>query len=166
MTSLYFVYQTLKGHIDGYIVTNPVETDQHIQGYITPSNAFRTFRKDGIIETVNDEQALKQRTAYWHSQIHTIKPRTTKPNSRPRPKTNQLQICFTGFKEADKTRLSSLAKEANIAVTSSVTVHLDFLCCGYNAGAKKIEKAREQNALILTEEQFINLIETGEIPEH
>ncbi len=49
---------------------------------------------------------------------------------------------------------------------SVVTVHLDFLCCGYNASAKKIEKAHQQNVLILTEDEFINLVETGEMPEY
>ena len=74
-------------------------------------------------------------------------------------------VCFTGFSTADKKRLGDMAKAAGIAVKSSVTTHLSFLCHGAKAGPKKLEKAKAQGAVILGEKQFILLCDTGELPE-
>ncbi len=52
-----------------------------------------------------------------------------------------------------------------MVVRRSVTRSLNFLCCGYNAGPKKIEKARAKNVIALNEEQFTQLLDTGEVPE-
>jgi BRCT domain type II-containing protein len=45
----------------------------------------------------------------------------------------------------------------------SVTRNLAFLCAGENAGPKKLQKANEQGVYILSKDQFVHLIETGEI---
>ena len=75
-----------------------------------------------------------------------------------------LQICFTGFGVSKKKELVHIAENSNMKVVSSVTKKLDFLCGGDNSGPKKIEKAESQGVQFLTESQFINLIETGEVP--
>ena len=72
---------------------------------------------------------------------------------------------FTGFSTADKERLGGMAKAAGIAVKSSVTTHLRFLCHGAKAGPKKLEKAKAQGTVILDEKQFTLLCGTGELPE-
>ncbi len=79
-------------------------------------------------------------------------------------KDTRLQVCFTGFGTSKKQELIDLANSNNIKVVSSVTKKLDFLCSGENAGPKKIEKAEAQGVQFLDEDQFIQLIETGEIP--
>jgi NAD-dependent DNA ligase len=81
-----------------------------------------------------------------------------------RAKDTRLQVCFTGFGVSKKQELIDIAGKNNIKVVSSVTKKLDFLCGGENAGPKKIEKAESQGVQFLTEDQFIQLIETGEIP--
>uniref|UniRef100_UPI0040560EF0 BRCT domain-containing protein n=1 Tax=Candidatus Electronema sp. TaxID=2698783 RepID=UPI0040560EF0 len=77
---------------------------------------------------------------------------------------NRLQVCFTGFGASKKQELIDIANSKNFKVVSSVTKKLDFLCGGENAGPKKIEKAEAQGVQFLSENQFIQLIETGEIP--
>lgn len=81
-------------------------------------------------------------------------------------KDNRLQVCFTGFGVSKKQELVALANNQNFNVVSSVTKKLDFLCGGGNAGPKKIEKAESQGVQFLNEEQFICLIETGELPSN
>jgi len=83
-------------------------------------------------------------------------------NAKPR-KEKLTQVCFTGFSTVDKPELSALAEAANLEVVSSVTKNLAFLCAGENAGPSKLAKARDQGAHILTKQQFIHLLETGEI---
>jgi NAD-dependent DNA ligase len=77
---------------------------------------------------------------------------------------NRLQVCFTGFSTSRKNELSAIAESHNFKVVSSVTKNLDFLCGGENAGPKKIEKAELQGVQFLNETQFLNLAETGEVP--
>ena len=83
-------------------------------------------------------------------------------NAKPR-KEKLTQVCFTGFSAAEKSELTALAQAANLEVVGSVTRNLAFLCVGENAGPDKLEKAREQGNQILTREQFLHLLETGEV---
>jgi BRCT domain type II-containing protein len=84
--------------------------------------------------------------------------------SLAKPKEKLLQICFTGFSAEKKEQLQALATEAGLHVTKIVTKELAFLCTGENAGPSKVEKARKQNVVIFTREQFELFLETGEIP--
>jgi BRCT domain type II-containing protein len=77
------------------------------------------------------------------------------------PKT---EICFTGFSPIEKGELTKLAQENNFHIAKSITVNLNFLCYGENAGPAKMKKAEEQNVIILNADEFRDLIETGEIP--
>lgn len=79
-------------------------------------------------------------------------------------KDTRLQVCFTGFGKSEKQELTHLADSKNFNVVSSVTQKLDFLCCGENAGPKKLEKAEKQGVQVLNKEQFVRLLETGEVP--
>ena len=76
-----------------------------------------------------------------------------------------FEVCFTGFKKADKERLTTLATENKMFVRSSVTQNLQVLCCGYNAGPTKVTAARMKGVLILDEEQFLHMTSTGEVPD-
>lgn len=76
----------------------------------------------------------------------------------------KTEICFTGFNPSKKEDLIEIAKNNNFKVVKSVTVNLNFLCFGNNAGQSKIEKATSNGSIIINENQFLNLINTGEIP--
>ena len=83
-------------------------------------------------------------------------------NAKPR-KEKLAQVCFTGFSAADKKELTAIAQAANLEVVGSVTKNLAFLCAGDNAGPYKIEKAKNHGNHILSKEQFLHLLETGEV---
>ncbi|MDQ2108619.1 MULTISPECIES: hypothetical protein [unclassified Vibrio] len=85
------------------------------------------------------------------------------PTRLSRPDT--MDVCFTGFSKSDKAELYELAELNGMIVRKEVTVYLDVLCYGYNAGPKKLEKAMEQGVMILSRPQFETMIETGEVPE-
>ena len=80
------------------------------------------------------------------------------------PKEKLTEICFTGFMPSEKDKLIEIALQNNFHVAKSVTKNLSFLCIGNDPGPSKMEKAEKQNVNIITKENFINLIETGEIP--
>ena len=79
-------------------------------------------------------------------------------------KDSRIQVCFTGFGTSKKEELANLAHDNRFKVVASVTQKLDYLVGGENAGPKKIEKAESQGVQFLNENQFLRLIETGEVP--
>lgn len=171
-----FVYVDSRGTISARAVVRVSESEGYIQGMCLMDDAFRTFRKDRVLEYVQDEGQLQSRLEHWQKPEKAEDVANQLANSRfsiggnglrPRAKKpdNAIEVCFTGFKAADKDRLATIASDAGMTVRTSVTTFLDFLCCGYNAGPKKIDKARHQGVVTLSEGQFIALVETGEIPE-
>jgi len=152
-----FIYQDARRNITIQSISRISENEVYLQGFSTIENGFRTYRKDRILEIIENEKISEERLEYY---------RSINPSPMPSPKSSHLlDICFTGFKSEDKKRLKELAENAGFVIRSTVSKNLNFLCCGYNAGPMKIEKAREQGAVAITEEQLIKLIETGEIPD-
>lgn len=86
-------------------------------------------------------------------------------SQRPRKTKEKLdQICFTGFDQTVRDALEVRARESHLEVVKSVTKKLRYLCTGPNAGPSKLEKAREQHVVLMSLEQFENMLETGELP--
>lgn len=84
----------------------------------------------------------------------------TKKPVKPR---SAVSICFTGFTATTGQSLKDIAVERGWVVNASVAKSTTHLCCGDNAGPKKVETARNQGVKIITQEQFEHMMETGEI---
>ena len=74
-------------------------------------------------------------------------------------KENKIEICFTGFSPLRRTELEIVAIKNNLKVVKSVTVSLDYLCVGGNAGPSKVEKAKKQKVTLITDLEFIDSME-------
>ena len=81
------------------------------------------------------------------------------------PDKNKPQICFTGFRPAEKEQLFEYANNNGMKIVKSVTNKLSFLCIGENAGPSKIQKATEQKVIIMDDQQFLKMLKTGELPD-
>ncbi len=164
-----FIYQDARGNVTESKVENTSEAGDYLQGLCLKANALRTFRLDRILEFVSSSN-IDERLAFHVEHCPPPRPKgtSTRPKGTSNRKNNtkgQPEICFTGFKSADKEALIASAEQSGMFIRSSVTANLDFLCCGYNAGPKKIEKARHQGVVALSKNQFKEMLETGEIPE-
>lgn len=161
-----FIYCDAKGEFSIREVVNVSESDDYMQGYCLAADGIRTFRKDRVLETFPDGTPFELGEERLAHHISQGPPDSVKvaPRGPPRPH-NALDVCFTGFKKDDKDRLTTLASENDLIVRANVTQYLTFLCYGYNAGPKKMEKARHQGVVILSEHQFLHMLESGEIPE-
>lgn len=73
-------------------------------------------------------------------------------------------ICFTGFSISDRAKLEREALDAHLHVVKSVTKTLRYLVAGENAGPAKLEKAKDQDVVLLNIEQFRQMLDTGELP--
>lgn len=80
-------------------------------------------------------------------------------------KESKVEVCFTGFSPSDKKELVEIAEDYDIHIAKSVTKSLMFLCCGNNAGPSKIAKAEKQGVKLINKDEFLNILETGEIPD-
>ena len=154
MTTWHFIYQNAKGVLSDRTIVNVVDKGDYFQGHCLDSNSKKSFRHDRVVEFVGDKDNLSASLNVWKCNKSSI---PSKPHI--------LEIHFTGFREADKSRLSLAAKDAGMLVRHSLSGYLDILCCGYNASPKKIETAQKNQLIIISEIQFLNLLETGELPD-
>lgn len=84
----------------------------------------------------------------------------TKREQKPR---SSVSICFTGFTASAAEIMKATATSLGFAVNASVAKSTTHLCCGDNAGPKKVETARKQGVRIITEAEFHHMMESGEI---
>lgn len=80
-------------------------------------------------------------------------------------KESLIEVCFTGFSPKEKAELHKAAQEKNLYVAKTITQNLSFLCVGDNAGPSKLEKAEKQNVQIISKDEFLELLQTGELPQ-
>lgn len=153
MEPLRFIYRDAHGVVAEWHLTRWKENTRYIQGRNEQDTLPRTFRKDRVIEYLEGAEQL----------LGDLAPPAPEPAPR-NPTDTRPQILFSGFRQADRDRLEKLAEDKGMRVVKSATKQLAVFCGGYNAGTSKIEDARERGAFILTEEQLLHLIETGEVP--
>lgn len=138
------------------------EERTYIQGFCINRSRVLTLKVKnikGIFETVKEAEAflVSNRDEY----PYTL---PTFPKSR-RKKDYVFTVCFTGFKAAEKAELNEYAEKNKLLVRQNVTQDLNILCCGSNAGPKKLQTALAQGAIVLTRPQLESLVDTGEISE-
>lgn len=141
-----FLYKNFEGEVYEWEIINPVDDGVYISGVAIPKLGYKTFRKKRILKYFPDDYVITPRPIIRKESI------------------NNIEVCFTGFlkeKRAELERMS--AEEFGILVRKNVTLGLDFLVIGQNAGPKKMEKAQEQGTIILDEDAFKTLLKTGEI---
>jgi len=161
MQTLEFVYRNQKGEQKEYSLTNWEEVGHYIEGTCVRAHAFRTFRKDRVVQYLYGGDSLLQ----------DPKPsgpppvRAASKGTTPQRASDRLEILFTGFPAAQRADLEQQASEAGLHVCKTVTQGLHFLCAGPNAGPSKIRKSRVQGSYIVNVGQLLVLLETGELPD-
>ena len=57
-----------------------------------------------------------------------------------------------------------MAAQAGFKNVTSITKSLDFLCIGATPGPTKLQQANNQGVQLLTEQEFLGMLSTGELP--
>ena len=70
------------------------------------------------------------------------------------------KIVFTGSMKRPRTELEKQAKALGIVVSKSVSSKTDFLITGENVGQSKLKSANTNDVSILTEEQYLKILNT------
>lgn len=181
MEEIHFVYVTTKNKVAAYTLSSPGLHGNYLQGHCNTRGGYRTFIAERVIdffETPTEADSYVAELLDTDFSDFSFEGRTvSNPNRKnytryespgmyqPLDFSGALEICFTGFKKADKERLSKLAAAAGMIVRNDITVNLHLLCGGYNAGPKKLEVARKKGTMIVRESELLTLLETGELPD-
>lgn len=150
---LRFIYTNASGETRERTLTRWNENTVYIQGRNETDMLPRTFRKDRVNEYLEGADQL------LFDQAPPAPVPAPKAQADDRPK-----ILFTGFKAADRQRLEIWAEANGLRVMRSKSPFLSFLCVGANAGPSKVEAAREAGAFIVSEDELVWILETGELP--
>lgn len=151
MNTLHFEYTDSAGQTKVWSLVNIHETEYHFSGIATDIGAYRTFKKTRVNRYLDGSEAMLNAP-------FAVQPTVEKPPAG-------LDILFTGFAAARRKELENLTKQVDgLKLVKTPTEHLRFICCGYNAGPSKVRTAIERGAWVLTEDDFLRLIDTGELP--
>lgn len=155
---IFFTYTNANNEVSNNYVVDAVYKDNYLQGYCINKKGFRTFKLERILDVYSSNEEMV--SAASPLTIVDLKIENRRVKDTPRG----LEICFTGFDKDIKDELESLAEKKGLLVRKGITAKLYFLCCGPNAGWKKIKQANEKNCFILSKDQFSSFVDTGEIP--
>lgn len=159
-----FLYENAQGEISDRKVDVDQVGTSHFAGFCQRELAQRTFRFDRILgmatladsgKMVLPEQLRDLLRGYDEQELRRRKRVAAKTCS---------EILFTGFKKDRRAELEAIATAAGMVVRKNVTTNLDFLCAGSNAGPTKLAEALERGVIALDEQQFLRMLETGEVP--
>jgi NAD-dependent DNA ligase len=156
------IYKNASNSISAREIDVIHEDDTYIDAVCYASGKIKTFRKDRILEAVNeiDSQATREKVEQYQKKyeiIHHVSYEQWKNRDR------KPEICFTGFKSKDKTELVKHAVEHGFFVRTGVSTSLSFLVCGETSGPAKVKNARQQGVLLLNKDAYLHLAATGEI---
>lgn len=147
--NLHFIYEDSQGSITTREVSNWREEGVYLEGFCHKAGDVRTFRRDRIVEFLEGEFLLSSRGPI---------------SAQKKQNVDAMEILFTGFSASDREMLEDDAEAYGMIVRKTVTQNLDFLCAGPRAGSAKLEQARAQGCTVLSEDQFLDLIENGVMP--
>lgn len=159
-----FLYENSQGEISDRTVDVDQVGTSHFAGFCRRELDERTFRFDRIIgmatltdtgEKVLPDELRDLLRGYDEQELRRRKRATAKTSH---------EILFTGFKKDRRAELEGIAQAAGMVVRKNVTTNLDFLCAGSNAGPTKLAEALERGVMVLDEQQFVRMLETGEVP--
>jgi len=166
-SSISFTYRKAENQQSQHAIT---DIKKFISGGEYPREYLRAYdiqaqnRRSFSLDRMHNIQGINQSIETW---LETLSIDHAYNNQRQLEKDN-LKILFTGFPRKDVLpQLEELASEHGLWLRKQrkVSKDLDILVIGKTAGAKKIADAQRQDCLILTKEQFLNFLETGEIPD-
>lgn len=154
MDILRFVYRKANGEESVRVVTNWREEGNYFIGLCSSNNTVKTFLKPCVVQWLGGTEPA------------FISP----PEPLPHIKKDSRQhtVCFTCFAKKDKPDFEKLAEQAGLLPVQGITKHLTFLCVGNygNKAPTKMAEARCKGAYIIPADSFINLLNTGELPDY
>ncbi|MFN3881480.1 MAG: BRCT domain-containing protein [Nitrincola lacisaponensis] len=138
--------------------------DERFSAICHVSHAPRTFRFDRVSAVKSDTGQPIDRDTWIKTVSGNDIPYREPTRKRPVETDGRVSVLFTGLGNALKPYAISLAEEHDLRVVQkSVSARLGYLVTGPTAGPSKLSKARQLGVDVISYEEFLKLIETGEI---
>jgi hypothetical protein len=157
------VYKNRYNEVKAYSLKLTRELEDRFDAIQTDTGQIKTFIKgnilaDGFLSFDRADKEAKSLQQNYELNFPQRMPSRDGWNN----KEGKFEVCFTGFRRADKEHLEVLATETGFRVRSKPTKGLGLLVCGYNAGPSKVAEATRMAVPVVHEiEGFINYIEKG-----
>lgn len=128
------------------------------EGIDLDKHAQRTFRYDRVVGSITSELTGEMLTAdEWAASVGGKSFSTTEEKDPDDDAETNIEICFTGFNKADKSRMEAMAETAGMRVRHSVTNGLTHLCMGAKEAPRKRIDAEVIGAEVIDEAGFYSL---------
>ncbi|SHE99888.1 twin BRCT domain-containing protein [Modicisalibacter ilicicola DSM 19980] len=144
---LCFVYEDAQGNVTTREISRFADDGVYLKGFCHHAGEMRTFRRNRIVRFLEGEHLLEPI-------VQQLAGRDGAP----------MEILFTGFSEDDRFDLECEAEDAGMIVRKTVTKNLTFVCAGSRAGQAKLSQARARGCTIMNQDQFEQMLATGELP--
>lgn len=166
-----FDYRDARGN-DSHRHVNVEAVDrEYFQGYCHKANDTRTFvigRVRGKVIDLETGEVFAPKAWAAEARQHPLNAPEMISNElgkveSPLDETDDganlvVEVCFTGFPKERRANLEEMAEAGGFTVRKSVTVGLNYLIAGANAGPAKLHQAAEVGASVINELEFVALV--------
>lgn len=157
------VYKNRYQEVKAYSLELIRESEDRFDAAQTDTGQIKTYIKENVLADgftsfdSADKEAKKLQKNY-----ELIFPKRMPSRDGWNNKEGKFEVCFTGFRRADKEALEAMATDVGFKVRSKPTRGLGLLVCGYNAGPSKVAEAIRMEVPVVHEiEGFIDYLENG-----
>ncbi|MDO6525422.1 hypothetical protein Q4519_06965 [Motilimonas sp. 1_MG-2023] len=163
-----FSYEDSSGNLSDRIVefrsVSKNKGQTYLKSICTDRRAPRTFRIDRINtlflpetgELIDDHEAYFVSATIPESKPKLARPKQSRVDSVTKNK--KPEIFFSGLWREDREYYEDMAQIFGFKVVKSMTKNVAYLCCGVNAGPKKIEEANARGITIMDTSEFDTMI--------
>ncbi|MDP0382790.1 BRCT domain-containing protein [Glaesserella parasuis] len=170
----HIVYMSSHKDVNAYTLSNASDDGFYIRAYCEQKSKIITLRHDRIISTFDNYQEADNYARNLPNNIYNLFDERINSQRHQTNQThshtlrNNITFCFSGFKKERKEELTNLAIENDLRVVTSISKFVNYLVIDSTSatvGPTKLAKAEQFGIQILNEQEFLNLLETGEIPD-
>jgi len=155
------VYRNRYNEVKAYSLKLVRESEDRFDAAQTDTGQIKTFIKENILaDSFASFDSADKEAKILQKNYELNFPQRMTSRDGWNNKDGKFEVCFTGFRKADKEHLEAMAAEANFKVRSKPTKGLGLLVCGYNAGPSKVAEAIRMSVPVVNEiEGFIDYLE-------
>ena len=155
------VYRNRYNEVKAYSLKLVRESEDRFDAAQTDTGQIKTFIKENILaDSFASFDSADKEAKILQKNYELNFPQRMTSRDGWNNKDGKFEVCFTGFRKADKEHLEAMAEEANFKVRSKPTKGLGLLVCGYNAGPSKVAEAIRMSVPVVNEiEGFIDYLE-------
>lgn len=166
-----FVYMNAHKEVGAHSVSNIKDDGFYFRGYCLEKGKIVTFRHDRVIRYFDDIQLAENYLKNFPTEIYAEfdeKINSQRHIQTPNNLKQSITFCFSGFKKDRKEYLAQLIEEKRLRTVMDMSKSVDFLVIDETSktvGPRKLAKATEYGIQVINEQQFLLMLETGEIPD-